>query len=851
MPDFYGGIHGLISNNASARLKTLEIFRSVCYNFSSMSDFIEDVKIMAAEFPEERRNFIAELFTKSSAGLEREKNIISLASNEKFSTALFRLYYSINISDKYRDRVIELLAFTGTVDSLTFLFKIYESSEYMRSEIIRKILLKYGYRYVSEYAEVRESMRSNKKMVDIINSLIIDSGFYKLLTEMLDYPSEKVILYVLKQFHQVPHECVIPVISKLKNDSNWMIRFNVLQVLKQIKTEKSQAIILSFLSDENIKVRDEAKIFINSHYDIFSAAIIQQVDHFEKIKDLTFLNGILDLFESHPDVTKIPSLVQIIISFSELASVKARSVLLKILKQTYDRERTFNRKSEKYVTLRTIFKNILVWGSDGSGIFLSKLLETCGMAYFEILMHEACDTFDQKAKAAVNKLFAETPALYHDKKLVTELFISWDTQARDIFIKYLNQQKGGAFTAQLFSHIINEIPGNLLIELYTAFKKYDIDASALLEKYRLEIRTGIKSTNTQPVEILAAMKDPELLSVLGQDWVSHTDEVKTAAFAACEKYYIEPETVKFLDKIYYQEENSLFKMNIINLASKIDCIESTEIIMKAFNSPKKDVAGFAAKIIVARGKERLLSQLSALPEDIRNQLGEVILRTDNSFVEEMEKKLTLTEPKVKMQILKMLVHLSKGESKKVLGLLLKFAKDPDDQIRADFTKLLGLVGGKEVADVLINLIGDGNARVRANAIEVAAALNLKDIVNLVLPMTSHANNRVRANAIIALYKLGNTNVIVGLSEMLRSPDKWMRASATFALGEINDRRILPLLNNVLNDKDPDVVVNAIRVLKKVGDENSAALVFRFLNDENKKIRTEATNLVNHFRKAKI
>jgi len=828
-------------------LKTLEIFKHVCYNFLSMSDFIEDVKIMSDEFPEEQRNFIIELFTKSSRDIEREKNIICLASNEKFSSAIFRLYYSINVSDKYRDRIIELLAFIGTACSLTFLFKIYESSEYTRSEIIRKNLLKYGYRNVDEYVSVREVMKSNKTIVDLINKLITDSGFYSRLTEMLDYPSEKVILYVLKQFYKVPHECVLPIISRLKNDSNWMIRFNVLQVLKQIKTEKSQAMILAFLSDANIKVRDEAKIFINSHYDVFSNAIIQQIDHFEKIQDLTFLNGILDLFESRPDSTKIPSLIQIIVSFSEQVSSKARSILLKILKQTYDREKAFDRKSEKYIAIRTIFKNILMWNSDGSINFLSKLLETCGVAYFEILMHESCDTYDTHIKTTVNKLFAETPALCHDKKLITGLLILWDKQGRNVFIKYLAQQKGAKFVTDLFAHIITDLPGVLLIDIYNAFKQNEIDASDILAKYRINIRTGIKGTDTQPIEILAAIKDPDLLNIIAKDWVSHTNEVKTAAFDAIEKHYLEPSTIKFLDGIYYQEENSLFKMKIINLVSKIDCIESTEIIMKAFNSPKKDIADFAAKIIVARGKD----QLSSLPEDIRNQLGEALLKTDSSFIEEMEKKLARTEPKIKMQILKMLVHLSKGESKKVLNLLLKFAKDPDAQIRADFTKLLGLVGGKEVSDVLVNLINDDNARVRANAIEVAAALNLKEIGNLVLPMTSHANNRVRANAIIALYKLGNTNVIVGLSEMLRSADKWMRASATYALGEINDKRILPLLNNVLNDSDPDVVVNAIRVLKKIGDINSTALVFKFLNHENKKIRTEATNLVNHFRKAII
>ncbi len=467
-----------------------------------------------------------------------------------------------------------------------------------------------------------------------------------------------------------------------------------------------------------------------------------------------------------------------------------------------------------------------------------------------MLCREYFNAESQDVTNLINKIFRDHQYFVKDRAVLLELCQTLDIDGMEKFIKLLVENKVKEIIFS-FAKIIEELGHKRTVELYRIFTENGLNAKGFGLKYKKEVNKFDSAARIECIEALSYLKDPELLDIIAAGWKTYQHEVKKFALDSIEKNFLNETAIKLLNNIFLHEQEHAFKERSLQMIARIESTESTEIILKAFASPCKATAEIAAKIIVEKGRGRLMSQINVLPDKLKEELGNILIKNDSKFLDEIEAKVASTDPKARTQIIKLLTYLSKNDRAKILSLLKKFVKNPDPHIRADFTKLMEIVGGPDIVEYLIPLINDENPRVKANAVEVIAALDLKEISNMLLPLTSHINNRVRANAIIALYKLGNPNVVVGLSEMLRSSDKWMRASATYALGEISDPRVLPLLYTVLNDGDHDVIKNAFRVIKKIGDAESIKHLTKFLNHENKSIKTAASEAINHLRKETV
>jgi HEAT repeat protein len=814
-----------------------------------MSSLTENFKLLLIDFDAKTVDYAFELFNSSKPDYLHSNSFFILSRDKYFVKRLAVLYKGGDSGGG--EKIIEILSFMGTSDSLSELINIFLSGDARTRACVEKNLIKYGYGYIDHYSKLKIIYKSNPDAVALMDGIVSKSGFYEDLKDLLESPDEKIILYALKQYHKYCDNKVIEVLKKFKKDSNWMIRFNVLQVVKKIETPDALNLMLDFLADDNIKLREEAKTFIISNYKLFADKITDHIDNPGSIGDLSYFQGILEIFEYHPDFSRLFQIIKIVVEFPKGVSLKARTVLFNILKSTHKtKELALDRDSERYKLIGLVINQLCQWNSDQAVKFISRLVDNFGCIYIDVLCRQYFSAENREVTNLINEVFRGNQYFIKDRAALLELCQTLDIDGIEQFIKLLVENKVKEIIPS-FAKVFENLCHKRTVELYRIFTENGLNAKGFGLKYKKDINKFDPAARIECIEALGFLKDPELLGMISADWKTYQREVKNFALDSIEKNFLNETAVKLLNQIFLHEEDHEFKERSLQLLAGIESPESTEIILKAFASPGKTTAAMAAKILVEKGRGRLMSQIDVLPDKLKEELFDISIKNDGKFLDEIEAQVVSTDPKARNQIIKLLTYLSKNERSKTLSLLKKFVKNPDPYIRADFTKLMEIVGGPEIVEYLIPLINDENPRVKANAIEVIAALNLREISNMLLPLTSHVNNRVRANAIIALYKLGNPNVVVGLSEMLRSPDKWMRASATYALGEISDPRVLPLLYTVLNDGDPDVIKNAFRVIKKNGDSDSIKHLTKFLNHENKSIKNAASETINHLRKETV
>lgn len=814
-----------------------------------MHQLMDDIKFILKDLAEPNFNFALGLFAEKLPEVNRTRPFIELSGSEFFMNRLFQLFFTSDMPEAFKTRIVEIMALFGTYTSLHSLFKIYNFTDDRFKEVIRGRLLKYSFRYVDEYYKLLETFAGMPRLRAFILELVDRSGYFERLIGLLEYPSEKVALYVLKQFYRTPDERLLPVISELRADQNWMVRFNALQVLKRINSDDSRALILEFLADENLKVRDEAKMIVVRNFDMYSRKVFEQIEYPETVNNYAYLDSLIDIYGQKADLSKISKILKIVVGFPEIVSVKARTLLLKVLKLNFERTgRMAEPGSQSYVVMEEIISGLLSWKSDQFVQFLNQIFDLCGLYYFEIMAKAYLGSEAGEVRQAVRSYYRANPKL-HEKEFWISFCNSTDREPKENFVKFLfaeNDRKAVAGLTKILDS--GSLARPKAVELLKILSASGVDMTESLTKYRKNISSMIKETRMEAVELLASLKDRVLLAYFAKHWPEIPNEQKTHAVGIIGECFVEPTNFKIICSLYSAEPDPGIKASILALLGKIENIESTELLIRSMSAADRVVRETAARILLEKGKKRYLDQMHALPEDIKDQLGAIVVNYDRTFLAEIEKELASPDSAIRSKVMKILLALIKGKNEKVLELLRKFSRDPDARIRADFTRALGLVGGPMVADMLTVLLNDENDRVRANAVEIIGMLDFRGVTNLLMPLVSHANNRVRANAIIALYKMGFPNAIVALSEMLHSTDKWMRASAAYALGEINDKKTLPLLYKMLNDEDENVVLNVIRVLRKIGEPDTIKLLIGFANNENAAIKTEAAQAIDVLKK---
>lgn len=128
----------------------------------------------------------------------------------------------------------------------------------------------------------------------------------------------------------------------------------------------------------------------------------------------------------------------------------------------------------------------------------------------------------------------------------------------------------------------------------------------------------------------------------------------------------------------------------------------------------------------------------------------------------------------------------------VIPPLLKTLESDDDDMRAQASKSLGLVGRISVLDSLVNALGDQSAQVRAEAAEALGELKAVGAVDvLVNTLVADEDSHVRFFAIQSLVRIGGDTVRDALVTRLQK--------------EKNEGVLIDLIETIAKLKDPSTI----------------------------------------------
>ena len=185
---------------------------------------------------------------------------------------------------------------------------------------------------------------------------------------------------------------------------------------------------------------------------------------------------------------------------------------------------------------------------------------------------------------------------------------------------------------------------------------------------------------------------------------------------------------------------------------------------------------------------------------------------------------------------------------RVLDLLAGMLKDPDEKIRREAAKALGIFKAEKSVEPLISLLADGSetmfvkaevqkalctidepafgpllqslasesAELRKRAAETLAMMGDNRALPHVLKLAEDADERVRAIAVETLGFMG-TDSVEPLLALLSDTNVTIRRRAVIALGQIGDKRATKPLVAMLKDKDVYTKGYAARALGILGD----------------------------------
>lgn len=235
----------------------------------------------------------------------------------------------------------------------------------------------------------------------------------------------------------------------------------------------------------------------------------------------------------------------------------------------------------------------------------------------------------------------------------------------------------------------------------------------------------------------------------------------------------------------------------------------------------------AARTVGERRLAKKLPLLLALLEDPHEQvriaaIGSLRKLGLKKAVEPLIAALADPSEWVRVKVVEALGALGARRDANLLAQFLE--NEEDDRVRATLLRVLGELGGADLAPVIALYLRDPNDRVRANAVEALERLGGGEFGGRLRALLDDRSNRVRANAARALFHLGDGDALETLERMMLSADDWMRASAAFVFGEIDTPEAVPHLVRALADRTWFVVKNVVRSLAKKGDAAVPRLV---------------------------
>ncbi|MFX1451304.1 MAG: HEAT repeat domain-containing protein, partial [Promethearchaeota archaeon] len=178
-------------------------------------------------------------------------------------------------------------------------------------------------------------------------------------------------------------------------------------------------------------------------------------------------------------------------------------------------------------------------------------------------------------------------------------------------------------------------------------------------------------------------------------------------------------------------------------------------------------------------------------------------------IDSLVKLLADPDERVRIELIKTLGILGDKKSAKDIA---QFLNDKSEMIRLDTIKTLGKLEYAEVVDSLIELLKDKNSFIRREAVGALGRIGDKKAVEPLLNLLEDENRNVVLRTIKSLGELGGERVIDPLIKLLDSDDEFIKWEVMWALGRSKTPKAEDLIINALEEKDERIIIGAAKIL---------------------------------------
>ncbi len=172
--------------------------------------------------------------------------------------------------------------------------------------------------------------------------------------------------------------------------------------------------------------------------------------------------------------------------------------------------------------------------------------------------------------------------------------------------------------------------------------------------------------------------------------------------------------------------------------------------------------------------------------------------------------------------------------------LIDLLNDKNVDVRiAAIISIRNIDGITKAIDPLIKLLEDPEEKVRIEAIKTLGILDAQISAKDIAKFLNDKSEMVRLEAIKTLGKLKFPDVLDSLTESLKDKNSFIRREAVGALGRIGDNKSIEPLLKLLEDENRNVVLRTIKALGEIGGERAIDPLIKLLKSDDEFIKWEA------------
>ena len=182
--------------------------------------------------------------------------------------------------------------------------------------------------------------------------------------------------------------------------------------------------------------------------------------------------------------------------------------------------------------------------------------------------------------------------------------------------------------------------------------------------------------------------------------------------------------------------------------------------------------------------------------------------------------------------------------------LIKALGDPDDKVKMDAARALGLGVATAAVPTMIEWLTNPNPLFKQVAADVLGDIGGPEATSALTRSLGDSDSTVRTHAVKALGQIGrrgNPAVVIALLPRLEDDKADVRIATITQLEELGDRRAVISLVARFSDTSPEARRSAVDAVGKLGDASAVPALTRLISDPNDDVRATAVGALGRLR----